>query len=73
MSISKENLDFLIYDALLTKEFRQKMKKGELNIAEIMKEIEDDHIDIKENKCSRKKPRIGKQYQANIPLILKKN
>ena len=38
-----------------TKEFRQKMKKGLLSIAEIMKEIDYNHIQIHEDKCPRKK------------------
>lgn len=71
MNITKENLDFYIYDAMRTKEFRQKMKEGKLTIAEIMKEIDDDHIEIHEDKCPRKKPRIGKQYQAEIPPLIK--
>tara|TARA_B100000925_G_C21892725_1_gene423562 strand:- start:700 stop:873 length:174 start_codon:yes stop_codon:yes gene_type:complete len=54
MSITKDNIDFFIYDAMRTKEFRQKMKKGSLSIAEIMKEIDDDHIQIHEDKCPRK-------------------
>lgn len=69
MSITKDNIDFFIYDAMRTKEFRQKMKKGLLSIAEIMKEIDDDHIQIHEDKCPRKKPRIGKEYQADIPPL----
>ena len=69
MNIIKENLDFLIYDAIRTKEFRQNMKQGKLSIAEIMKEIDDDHIEIKEDKCPVKKPRIGKDYQAYIPEL----
>ena len=52
-----------------TKEFRQKMKKGLLSISEIMKEIDNDHIQIHEDKCHRKKPRIGKEYQADIPPL----
>lgn len=47
------------------------MKEGKLTIAEIMKEIDDDHIEIHEDKCPRKKPRIGKQYQAEIPPLIK--
>jgi len=52
-----------------TKEFRQKMKIGLLSIAEIMKEIDDDHIQIHEDKCPRKNPRIGKEYQTDIPPL----
>ena len=35
-----------------------------------MKEIDDDHIEIFEEKCIEKKPRIGKEYQAEIPSLL---
>ena len=38
MNIYKENLDFLIYDSIRTKEFIQKMKKEEITIAEIMRD-----------------------------------
>ena len=71
MNIKKENLDLYIYNAIETKQFRQKMKEDKLKISEIMKEIDEDHIKIKEEKCPRKKPRIGKNYQAEIPPLMK--
>lgn len=45
-------------------EFRQKCKKQELSIEQIMKEIDDDHIPIQEEPCKRKYPRIGDKYQV---------
>ena len=70
MEITKESLKFYIYDAIKTKEYRTKIKNNELTISEIMKEIDDDHIEIFEEKCIEKKARIGKEYQAEIPSLL---
>ena len=67
MEITEESLKFYIYDAKRTKEFRIKLRKNELTISEIMKEIDDDNIEIFEEKCLKRKTRIGKEYQAEIP------
>lgn len=58
-SSSQEDVKFWIYEAKRTREFRQKCKKQELSIEQIMKEIDDDHILVQEEPCKRKYPRIG--------------
>jgi hypothetical protein len=68
-SSSQEDVKFWIYEAKRTREFRQKCKKQELSIEQIMKEIDDDHIPIQEEPCKRKCPRIGDEYQV-MSLIL---
>ena len=65
MNITNDDLRFWIYDAKRTKEFRTKCKQNKLSISQIMKAIDDDHIKITEEKCERKYPRIGEQYQCN--------
>lgn len=68
MNLSENNLKFLIYDAKKTIEFRYKISNNLLNISQIMNLIDDDHISIYEEKCIKKNPRIGKEYQIFIPL-----
>jgi hypothetical protein len=58
-SSSQEDVKFWIYEAKRTREFRQKCKKQELSIEQIMKEIDDDHILVQEEPCKRENPRIG--------------
>ena len=66
MNSSQDNLKFWIYEAQRTREFRQKCRKQELSIEQIMKEIDDDHIQIQEEPCKRKYPRIGDEYQVTL-------
>lgn len=65
-SSSQDDLQFWIYEAKRTIEFRQKCEKQELSIEQIMKEIDDDHIPIQEEPCKRKYPRIGDKYQVTL-------
>ena len=65
MNITEDNIKFWTYEAKLTKEFRYKSKNNLLSIAQIMKAVDEDHIQIVEEKCERKYPRIGKQYQCS--------
>lgn len=70
MNINKDNIKFFQYDALQTKTLRNKwisMNKSDKELASLMKEIDEDHIKIEEEKCTRKQPRIGPEYQALIP------
>ena len=68
MNINKDNIKFFQYDALQTKILRNKWRnKSDKEIAELAREIDDDHIEIEEEKCERKMPRIGPEYQVDIP------
>jgi hypothetical protein len=60
----EEKMRFWIYDAQRTKEFRKKCRQNKISISEIMKELDDDHIVIKEVACVRKYPRVGAEYQV---------
>lgn len=67
MNINKDNIKFFQYDALQTKILRNKWKnKSDKELATLMKEIDEDHIKIEEEKCTRKLPRIGPEYQVVI-------
>lgn len=60
----EEKMRFWMYDAQRTKEFRKKCRQNKLSISEIMKEVDEDHIVIKEEACVRKYPRVGEEYQV---------
>lgn len=64
MNFTEQDIKFWIYEAKRTKEFRQKCKANNITISEIMAEIDDDNIVIREEKCQNKSTRVGKQYQA---------
>ena len=66
MNFTEQDMKFWIYEAKRTKEFRQKCKANNITISEIMAEIDDDSIVIREEKCQNKSTRVGKQYQAEL-------
>lgn len=67
MNINEENIKFYQYDALQTKRLRNEWRnKSDKEIAELAKQIDEDHIEIEEEKCSYKKPRIGPEYQVEV-------
>ena len=67
MNITQEDIKFLQYDAKVTKELRKLWKsKNDKELAQHVKLIDNDHIEIEEEKTPNKKPRIGKEYQAEV-------
>ena len=53
MNFTEQDMKFWIYEAKITKEFRQKCKANNITISEIMAEIDDDSIVIREEKSQK--------------------
>lgn len=67
MNITEDDIKFLQYDAKITKKLRQLWRsKNDKELAPYVKLIDNDHLEIQEEKTPNKEPRIGKDYQADI-------
>ena len=68
MNITSDTIKFYQYDAKQTIHLRQnwKQSKTDEQHAILMKEIDEDYVDIKEEKCPSKNVCIGKNYQVSI-------
>ena len=68
MNITEDNIKFYQYDSKQTIRLRQSWKecKTDIERSVLMKEIDEDYIDIEEEKCPQKNSRIGENYQVNL-------
>ncbi len=73
MNITFDTIKFYQYDAKQTIHLRQSWKqcKTDEQRAVLMKEIDEDYVDINEEKCPSKNVCIGKNYQVSkIPSCI---